>query len=183
MKAISSSQLLGALQFRVESHIDQAITTYQNLSEAQLKIPSATGGWSIAQCLEHLNSYGDYYLPEIKMAINAYAGKPGLYAKRGWLGNYFINMMNPDLPDKGYKAFKGHVPCADLKAYNTVARFIDQQKELLKLLGLARKTDLNTLRVPTSIFSWIRLRLGDTFEFLTIHNERHIRQANRNLLI
>lgn len=183
MKAISASQLLNMLQSRVEDHLQQTISKYQNLSDAQLNKPSSTGGWSIAQCLDHLNSYGDYYLPQISKAVLNYAGKPGLTAKRSWLGNYFINMMDPDLPAKNYKAFKGHLPAPGLNGQEVASKFINQQEQLLELLKRASSVDLNKARIPISLTRLVRLKLCDTIEFLVMHNERHIRQANRNLIL
>ncbi len=181
MKAVIQHELLEALESRVHHHLQQAISTYQNLTDSELNRRSASGGWSIAQCLEHLNSYGDFYLPRIDQAISAYQGKPALTVKRGWLGNYFINSMDPDLSTKRYQAFRGHLPAVSLNGHRVVGHFIAQQERLLALLRHSGRTDLNRIRIPISITCLIRLKLGDTLEFLIIHNERHIRQADRNL--
>ena len=180
MKSIATSQLLATLEARVDRHLERAISLYQNLTDLELNRASPSGGWSIAQCLEHLNSYGDYYLPQIRKAINTYEGKPSLTTRRGWLGNYFVNMMDPDVSNKGYKAFKGHIPDSDLNGHQVVARFIQQQEDLLLLLRKAEVANLELIRIPISITRFIRLRLGDTFEFMIMHDERHIRQADRN---
>ena len=182
MNAAPKSQLLKALESKIECHLQQAVSIYQNLSNLELNRPSASGGWSIAQCLEHLNSYGDYYVPQICKAIMGYQGTPGASAKRGCFGNYFIKMMDPDLSVKRFKAFKGHIPASSLNGHDVVARFIGQQEELIGLLRMATQVDLDSIRIPISISRLIRLKLGDTFEFLTMHNERHIRQADRNLI-
>lgn len=61
---------------RVEDHLQQAIGLFQNLPERELLQPSSTGGWSIAQCLDHLNSYGHYYLPKIQEGMKKSAFRP-----------------------------------------------------------------------------------------------------------
>ncbi|MCU0369592.1 MAG: DinB family protein, partial [Cyclobacteriaceae bacterium] len=142
--------------------------------------PSASGGWSIAQCLWHLNSYGEYYFPEIRKGLTKnYPFNPEF--KSSWLGNYFTNTMKPGLKMKKYKAFKDHTPAPALDAHEVVAKFIQQQEELLDLLKLARHTDLNKVRIPISISRWLKLKLGDVFQFIIAHNERHLQQAKRNL--
>ncbi|HKG07086.1 MAG TPA: DinB family protein [Pedobacter sp.] len=181
MNAVSANKLLNTLELRVDDHLQKAIAIYQNLSDVHLNQPAAGGGWSIASCLEHLNSYGDYYLGEISRAIQKYAGEPGTTARRGWLGNYFIQMMDPDLSVKKYKAFKGHFPAEHLDGHLVVTRFIEQQHELLDLLRRAAGADLNRISIPISLTRFVRLKMGDTFEFIIMHNERHIRQADRNL--
>ncbi|HTH54453.1 MAG TPA: DinB family protein [Cyclobacteriaceae bacterium] len=180
MKKISTHALLDALEQQTESHLFEAIHSFQNLNEKKLLQPAINGGWSIAQCLEHLNRYGNYYLPEIKKGLE----KDGSYNdefKSTWLGNYFIKMMNADSGKKKIKAFKEYSPAPNLDAPAVVAEFIQQQETLLRYLRSARNKDLNKIKIAISITRWIKLRLGDTLQFLIAHNERHIRQAKRNL--
>lgn len=47
-------------------------------SPAKLLRQPAENKWSLAQCLEHLNSYGRYYLLEIEKAIETAKQKVGL---------------------------------------------------------------------------------------------------------
>jgi hypothetical protein len=79
------------------------------------------------------------------------------------------------------KAFKDHVPPANLDAYAEVAEFIRQQEQLLIYLKKSRKNDLNRIKISVSIAKWLKLKLGDVFRFIIAHNERHILQARRNL--
>ncbi|MEJ2882255.1 DinB family protein [Pedobacter sp. GR22-6] len=180
-KILTNAAFVAELHDRVELHLQQAILIYQNSSEEQLNKPAEKGGWSIAQCLEHLNSYGSFYLPLFARALKDNRGRPVGQVKRGWLGDYLIKMMDPDRKAVQYKALKKHLPAPKLDAYKTVAKFIEQQEQLIQLLAAAGSADLNGIRIPTSISPIIRLRLGEAFAFLIIHNERHIRQANRNL--
>jgi uncharacterized damage-inducible protein DinB len=180
MKSKSSKELIDILEQEVEKHLQDAIRIFQNLTPESLLKPSASGGWSIAQCLWHLNSYGEYYFPEIRKGLTKnYPFNPEF--KSSWLGNYFTNTMKPGLKMKKYKAFKDHTPAPALDAHEVVAKFIQQQEELLDLLKLARHTDLNKVRIPISISRWLKLKLGDVFQFIIAHNERHLQQAKRNM--
>ena len=178
-KSVNTIELLERLEAQVEQHLRFSIEQMQNASEDVLNRPSATGGWSITQCLWHLNSYGLYYLPlmERKMKQSMY---PVEYFTSTWLGDYFIKMMLPETGKK-YKAFKDHVPPPQLNAYVEVAEFIRQQEELLRLIKIARHADLNRIKIPISIFKWVSIRLGDVFQFIIAHDERHLQQAARNL--
>ncbi|MBA4853128.1 DinB family protein [Emticicia sp. BO119] len=183
MRKIDKFQLLESLENEVETHLQIAIHTFQNLNEtALLQIP-VSGGWSIAQCFEHLNSYGRYYLPQIKNALNKDTNK-GLnsFFKGSWLGSYFTKMMRPSNTKK-YKAFKDHIPPMNLHAHAVLAEFIEQQETLLNYLKQARGIDLDNIRIPISISKWVRLKLGDVFQFIIAHDERHIQQAKRVLSI
>ncbi len=100
--------------------------------------------------------------------------------KSGWLGAYFVKIMNPQTGKQKYKAFKDHIPPATIMAYDEVARFIHQQELLLGYLKQARHADLNK-RLPVSISNLIRLKLGNVFQFIIAHDERHVQQALRNV--
>ncbi len=177
---IDKTDLLNKLEQQTEQHLKTAIGVFQNLNEHELLRPSQTGGWSIAQCLWHLNSYAWYYLPLIEISmVNKSEGSPVF--KSTWLGSYFTRLMEPKASSKKFKAFHAHVPPRELKGYEVVAEFIRQEELLLKLLRQAKQTDLNKIRIPISISTLIRLRLGDVFGFYVAHHERHIQQALRNV--
>jgi len=47
------------------------------------------------ECLEHLNVYDEFYLPEIEKTINSAKNKSEFIFKSGILGNYFAESMIP----------------------------------------------------------------------------------------
>jgi hypothetical protein len=181
MKAIDKSQLLDTLEAAAEQHLQHAVRHFQNLSADVLREPSASGGWSIAQCLEHLNRYGNFYLPAISRALSRKKGDPANPTFTGtWIGHYFTRMMQPETGKRKIKAMKAYAPPPDLDASAVVAEFIHQQETLMRLLMQARQADLTATRVPLSIAPFLRMRLGDVFGFIIAHDERHIQQALRN---
>lgn len=179
-KAIPSTDFLALLETKVESHLQVAIDVFQNLSEKTLMMKSPSGGWSVAECMWHLNSYGDFYLPEIEKALSRCKTSNPTFVS-GWLGNYFTSLMKPSEDMKKMKAFKNHVPTLIEEPYRIISTFVEQQETLLKLLQTARTADLTNSKVRVSIAQFIQLRLGDVFQFLIAHNERHLLQAKRNL--
>jgi len=181
MELINKKLLLDKLEARTEAHLKEVIALFQNLPEEVLLRPSKRGGWSIAQCLAHLNSYGDYYLPQIAKGLEKNKNAANDFFKSTWLGAYFTSLMDPKTGKGKFKAFKGHQPPAALDPNVVIAEFIGQQEKLLLLLRQAQTADLNRIRIPISIMKWLRLKLGDVFQFLIAHNERHLQQAKRNL--
>ena len=182
MKSIENSVLIAQLENRVEAHLKESIESFQNLDEGLLLKPASNGGWSIAQCLEHLNTYSRYYLPAIQKGLETQRKKgTNLQFTSSYLGAYFTQLMEPKEKMSKMKAFKDHNPVVELDAYTVVAEFIEHQETLLKLLKASAATDMNTIRIPISITRLIRLKLGDVYQFLTAHNERHIVQARRNV--
>jgi hypothetical protein len=176
--------LLDNLYQKTESFLEKAVRDWQLLPVEQLNKQPAANAWSAAQCLEHLNFYARYYLPEIEKAI-AKGEKPAAKTfKSGWLGDYFYRLMLPNT-EGGLKskmnAPKKAVPPSDLDARAVLAEFITHQEQLLQLIERARQVNLASVRVPISLSKWIRLKLGDTFLFLVAHLERHVLQLERAL--
>jgi hypothetical protein len=145
------------------------------------------GSWSVAQILEHLNSYGRYYLPEIASVI-AHAEKknaqPSAIFHSGWLGDYFTRMMLPGKDGKianRMQSPKNHRPPVGLNVNDVLDEWLQQQYQLLELLDRAKKINIGKARVPVSISRWIKLKLGDTFRFFIAHEQRHFVQADNTL--
>ncbi len=181
-----TAQLLEKLHNDTEIFLQQSIQ-WQLLPTTVLMAKPGPERWSMAQCLQHLNFYGDYYLPAMERAMREAQGKgsrPTPVFHPGWLGAWFTNLMLPQA-DGSLKSKmqspKNAVPSAQPDALATLAAFIEQQERMLQLLDLARTVNLNAIRVPISLSRWIRLKLGDTFLFYLAHHARHIRQAEKAL--
>lgn len=137
--------------------------------------------WSALECIEHLNLYGDYYLPEIEQRILKSKTDPNTYFKSGILGNYFAKSMLPKAPLKTMQTFKDKNPNGSLLDKTTLERFIAQQEKTLELLDKAQHVSLNKTKTSISLSKWIKLKLGDTFRVVIYHNKRHIVQALKAL--
>jgi hypothetical protein len=181
MKPKENSVFLRELKDQTANHILQAKERFAVLNKDQLTKKANNDGWSIVECLEHLNTYSDYYLPEISKKLGMGNTKSVQSFKSGWLGNFFVNMMNPEKGNKKYNAAPKHIPVINKDADTIVNDFIKNQERLLDLLTNSQNINLNKVRIPISINRLIKLKLGDIFSFLVMHNERHVQQALRNL--
>ncbi len=175
MKQINN-KVLDNLALQVEFHLQLAIKHYQNLPEQKLMQQPKPNSWSATQCLWHLNSYASFYYPLIENCINKTTTNAAF--KPGWLGNYFVGMMNK--LNSNYKASKQHIPLSNTNAHQTLATFINHQETLIIFLRQLEQSDLNQ-RLPTSISRFIKLKLGDILTFIIAHNNRHLLQANAAL--
>ncbi len=154
---------------------------FKTLSTEQLNFKKDPEQWSVLECIEHLNLYGDFYLPEIeKRIIAAPNGGNTAIFKSGMIGDYFANLMKAkDGKMKKMKSPKDKNPVNSLLPLTALDRFLKQQDRLKVLLEQSRKVNLTTTKCSISISKLIRLRLGDTFRFLVYHTERHVAQAER----
>jgi len=173
---IKSEILIEDLIERTRVIINQA-TKFNALSTGQLNWRVAKDSWSILECFEHLNLYGDFYIPEMAKRIKDSKSNAAEYFKSGIIGNYFAKSMLPNEQLKKMKTFKDKNPIGSTLDKTTIERFISQQKELLELLEQSRKKDLNKIKTGISISKLIKLKIGDTFRIVIYHNERHLVQA------
>ncbi len=184
MQVYNTSTLLADLSKQTSGILNDVENVWSKLPVEALHHSPGAGKWNALQCIEHLNSYGRYYLPEIEKAISGKpAGSTTLPTEftPGWLGDYFTRSMQPKDNGKLKKmqAPKGHRPGLNLDTEAVLNEFREQQTQMLKLLALAKNIDLNSVKVPISIARFIKLKLGDVFMFILAHNLRHITQGQK----
>ncbi len=177
---ISSEDLILDLENRTRYHISQ-VENFRQRPVEELTWKKSEESWSVLECIEHLNMYGDYYLLEIERKIVHSASPANSEFKSGILGNYFAKMMLPGEKSKKIKTLKDKNPRGSNLDQKTLDRFLGQQQKTLGLLQQARTTNLNKTKIPISIATWIKLNLGDTFRVVIYHNLRHVEQAKKVL--
>ncbi|CAD0225488.1 DinB family protein [Chryseobacterium sp. JV274] len=175
---ILASALLDELKEITRQHLQYAQILTQK-TEEELNFRPSTDNWSTLECLEHLNRYGDFYIPEISRNISSAGKSPQSYFRPGILGNYFAKSMIPKEKMNKMKTFKTMNPIHSQINKGVIDTFIKQQEKLLELLEDARQTDLEKVKTNISISKLIKLKLGDTFRFVIYHNARHIRQIQK----
>ncbi|PZU78043.1 MAG: hypothetical protein DI529_18005 [Chryseobacterium sp.] len=178
---ISINQLINELKIITENNIEFA-ESLQNQSNETLIFRISENSWNILECLEHLNFYGQFYLPEIENRINrSQFSTTKSDFKSGILGNYFANMMLPKEKLNKMKTLKISNPIHRLLDKSVIEEFINQQNKILELLEKAKTVDLEKVKTSISISKLIKLKLGDTFRFVIYHNLRHVKQAENIL--
>ena len=177
---MNSEVLIDELLAVTQSNLKEA-QGFQNLSDRQLKWKPSDDRWNILECIEHLNRYGEFYIPEIQRQIQSSRFAKSSQFKSGFLGNYFVKMILPNEKSKKMKTFPSMNPIDSDLDRRVLDTFIEQQESLMELLAKARDTDLTKVKTSISISKWLRLRLGDTLRVVIYHNLRHILQA-KNLV-
>lgn len=154
----------------------------KTLNFEELNSNPAPGSWSALECFEHLNFYGNFYIPEIEKQIENSRHPAEEIFKSGIIGNYFAKSMLPKEKQGKMKTLKSQDPIGKSLSKDVLELFIDHQHQLLILLDKARKVSLSRTKTGLSISKFLKLRLGDTFRVLVYHNQRHILQAKRALI-
>ena len=154
-------------------------TEFARLDLDTLNYKPSAESWSILECLEHLNRYSRYYNPALAKAIAQ--NSDGTFTESinySWLGKKSLDMVRPQNAKK-HKTVKHMNPNNSQLGRGTIDEFLKHQSELQQLLQNAKGTNLNKKAVPVEFFKLMKLRLGETLEFVVVHQERHIQQALR----
>lgn len=177
---LESKALLEDLEARSIQALDYA-DQWKNLSLETLNWRESEDSWSILECIEHLNRYSNFYIPEIESRIkkSSFANTP--FFKPGLLGNYFAQSMLPKEKLNKMKTFKSMNPMGSNLNKECIHQFISYQKSLLEIINQSKYVDLNKVKTSISISKWIKLKLGDTLRVVVFHNQRHIVQASKVL--
>ncbi|SHF24942.1 DinB family protein [Pedobacter caeni] len=158
-----------------------AVRKMRMLDLSQLNYKRTAETWSILECIEHLNLYGDFYLPLVAQEVLSHqpGNVPGVF-RTGIIGNYFVNLIRVKSGSvKKMSAQKEMNPLHGDLTITTIDRFLKQQEQLESLLIQCQAINLTKARTAISLTKWIKLRLGDTLRFLVYHIERHTLQAER----
>lgn len=150
------------------------------LTAAQLNLRPAPGSWSALECLEHLNRYSRYYNVALAKACQQPAAGPAGAVGYSWLGRYSIALMQPT-NHKKQTTLRRMNPLGSQLGPEVIAEFDQHQARLAELLALAGSGNINRRAVPVEFFRLLKLRLGEALEFVVVHQQRHLQQAQRTL--
>ena len=177
---VESNALLEDLR-NITLNILKQAKELNELEMQNLNHKSNEESWSVLECLEHLNRYGRFYIPEMEQRIKAFKGKVNPFFVSGRVGNYFAKSMRPRSNMKKINTFKSMNPIGSKLDKEVIEEFIRHQKQILEILDNAKNVDLSKTKTSVSISKWIKLKLGDTLRVVIYHNQRHMLQAFRAL--
>lgn len=164
---------------QIQTIKETVIKDFEQLPLAIINWQPTPEKWSIAQCLEHLNIYCDYYITTMKdlMGKNKTVVKDANYAyQSSWLGKKSIESVHPN-NKKQQKTLKRFNPPLPKVRANAIQVFLEYQEQFLTLLAEAEGININKVKVPVEFFKLLKLRLGDCIEFMVVHQQRHLQQA------
>lgn len=150
----------------------------EGLSDAQLQWSPSPERWSIAQCLDHLNS-GWNALPKLDRLI-AGALEKGIRSEGPYrhptLGKLYLRFTEPP-PKIRVQAPKRYRPVPNPPPADVVPRFLELQGEIIQRVLAADGLDIGRIRTSSPITRRFRMSLGQWFAFLAAHERRHLWQA------
>ena len=174
---------LDTFRQQFEQLAQEAETIAGTLNDDQFNWRPPSGGWSVAQCIEHLNITARVYLPALDEGI-AEAIRRGLYGegpfRYNWFGRMFVKAVEPP-PRFRAQTAKVFMPALSRPRQETLAAFRAYQVQFIDRLRQANGLDLSRARVKSPATNLIRVPLGSAFALMVGHERRHLWQA-RNVL-
>jgi DinB superfamily len=168
---------------QVEGIKADARSLVTGLSPAQFNWRPGPKRWSVAECLDHLNSIAKVF-PAIDRAIE-HAERRGLRNpgpfRYGWWARANVRWMMPP-PKFRMKTWKMLLPRDGPLAVDDVLReFLELHDQFAQRIRQADGLDLQRAIVQSPVMRWFRLPLGAYLAFLLAHDRRHLWQARQVL--
>jgi len=161
-----------------------ARATFGGLSEEELNRRPGDGGWSVAQCLDHLITINTLYFP---LLDSMRVGPPTSTAWErfsplsGLFGRLLVKTLSPD-SRKTLKTTRKAMPSSSTIDAGIIDRFAEHQEALIqRVRGIATSVDPDRTIVTSPLAGFITYSLADCLTLLAVHERRHLAQAKRVL--
>jgi DinB superfamily len=181
MAVFNKQSLITELLDRTEL-IKASTQSFLRLNEDHLNFKPDPSQWSIAEIFEHLNISNGIYIRGVLARIS---GAPDMKADKytsGWIGDLIYSKIMPRPDGTVFKMRTGKLTCppgGTLDGQDTLHRFLQQCDMIDDILRHSATKDMQRIKIPLSLSSFLKLRLGDTLRYLIAHCERHLLQAHR----
>lgn len=170
------------LRAQFESAKTEARALFDGLPESSGRQRPADGGWSMAECLDHLNVVGRLYVTAIGGAIED-GRRRGLagdgFRPLGLFERLIVRSMDapPLFRTRSPMSFR---PAADiLSIAHSLPAFVALQDELIALLDRAAGLDFTRIKVTSPASRYVRLSVAAAFAVTAAHQRRHLWQARQ----
>lgn len=135
--------------------------------------------WSIAQCLDHLNIFGELYFSQIENAVARARLRNNFNSNNfriGLLAGFFLRITEPPVKTK-VKAPKIFVPAPEKLIADVVPGFFEYQDRLIKKIDEYKDLDWAKVKFPSPATNLLKFNLTEGLSVITAHERRHLWQA------
>jgi hypothetical protein len=171
---------LSQLNIQTSEILDQLELLTAGLEPAQANWQPAPTRWSVAQCIQHLNTFNGPHLNHLEAVIatgQPARGKAGTYP---WWERWFMWLEEPP-PKFRLPTPASLQPASSLDLSEVVAEFRGHHQQLLQLADQARHLDWVATRAPVGFLPRVRMSLGTQLALVLVHDRRHLYQMGQVL--
>jgi len=160
---------------------DRAKALVELAGVARLTTRPAKGGWSIAECLEHLNMTTRAFLPRWRAALAKASPGDGPYRADFW-GKLLAWTLEPPprfrMPTTpAFEQIKTPPP------EQVLSVFLTCQDELLAVIASARGLALDRVKIRSPFQEKMQYSVWSSFRISAAHHRRHLWQAERVMVL
>jgi hypothetical protein len=175
--------VLARLAQELDALDTEARTLLETYPESTLTQRPPDGGWSVAECWEHVAKTVTEYVPKLETTTNAgiRAGirGDGPYSY-GILGRVFLWVLEPPARVK-VKAPAVFQPASSVAPAAALAAYLEAHRALRERLYAADGLDLGKVKATSPASDRLKFPLAVAFEAMAAHGRRHAWQARQIL--
>ena len=170
--------------YQMGNYIENEIA---NNSTDRLTWKTTPETWSVVEIIEHLNKVYDQYLENFEKAITTAPlldEKNKYRRQRTLLGRVSIYSMRPKGNKRRFKmkTFDFFQPRIDVDQTNEVIHsFLKKKEQFNSLIVEAQTKNLHGIKIPTALGENVKFYIPECFEFILVHEERHMLQISELL--
>lgn len=155
------------------------------LTDGQLAWQPSPQKWGVGHCLVHLARSNELYRKALTPAFRE-ARSQGVRAaaplRGSWFGRWFTGAVGPSVRMK-VKAPGAAQPRQRAVEQGSLETFLTEQHRTRTLIEEGRGLDLDAIRIPSPLASWLKFRSGDALRILVEHEKRHVKQATEVMAV
>ncbi len=174
---MTRSELLGSFMAGCEETTIWARQHFALLDEEQFNWKLRPSVWSIAQCLQHINMTGTYWLRQFekipRWKLIEHSSDEFRY---GLLSRYLLRLITPETKIK-LKAPSLFQPHHIIAGRFCLEEFYELQERIKSIASRLARVDLSAIRLTPPHFSFIRVNAGEALLLYNRHTWRHLLQA------
>lgn len=168
---------------KIDETTAEVVNRFGGLSPEQLNLKPSPDTWSIAQNLDHLIVINSSYVPVIQAVREDSLSLPFLAKFDFWVkfcGKMILKSVNPDRR-KQMGTFPIWEPSPTILPDNIIRIFADHQTALKDLITQSKDLILAEKVIVSPANKNIVYTIGNAFEIIVTHEERHLAQATEVL--
>lgn len=160
---------------------DEVAKQFGTLSTEQLNWKPNANTWSIAQCLEHLIIINKAYFDTFDKVIKdekEFSFWESLPVLPSFFGKMLIKQLQPSNTQK-YKTVEQMLPSSSTLSGDIIEQFLEHQQQLINYVAQMNEVAHKKIIITSPVASFVTYNLADAMAIITIHEQRHYKQALR----
>ncbi len=177
----SLSPSLASIRNELEATSARLHALTDTMDDATWRTRPGNAGWSVAECIEHLNLTSRAYAPILNEAIRDGRAR-GLTDNAGrnrldFVGWMFVKMLEPPVKRMRVTTTPPFVPPSIDARPKVVAEYDELQGKLISFLAEADGLALSRLKVASPFNARFRYSVYSAYRMIASHQRRHLWQA------